>query len=88
MCTEGSQVILSKNYCILSLEIIFVLANSVDPNETPHSASLHLGVHCLSKHLFMGIQYKQLNILIFIQKLKNCPFSIWNGADIWPQIDL
>ena len=51
MCTEGSQVILSKNYWILSPEIIFVLANSVDPDETPHSAALHLGLHCLSKYL-------------------------------------
>ena len=80
MCTDGSQVILSKNYCILSLEIIFVLANSVDPDETPHSASLHLSLHCLSKYL--GIQYKQLLILIFNEKLSI--FNMERGGYLAP----
>ena len=41
---------ISKKYCIiLSLKIDFVLANSDDPHEMPHSAVFHLGLHCLQK---------------------------------------
>ena len=45
---EGSHVIISKKYCISSFEV-FVLANSADPNEIPHHAAFHLGLHCLPK---------------------------------------
>ena len=52
---EGSQVIISptppKN-CIFSLKMDFVMANSVDPDEMPHDAAFHQGLHCLPKHLF------------------------------------
>ena len=48
---EGSQVIISKKYCI-SLKIEFVVANSADPDEMPHYVAFHLGLHCLSKYLF------------------------------------
>ena len=37
------------NFQILSLKVIFVLANGVDPDEMPHHAALHLGLHCFSK---------------------------------------
>ena len=42
-------MIISK---ILSLKIVFVLANSVDPDEMPHYATFHLGLHCLPKYSF------------------------------------
>ena len=29
-----------------SLKIVFVLENSVDPDEMPHNAAFHLGLHC------------------------------------------
>ena len=42
---EGSQGIISQN-----LKIDFVLANSADPDEMPHS--YHLGLHCLPEYPF------------------------------------
>ena len=36
---------------LLSLKIIFVLANSVDPNEMPHYAALDMGLLCLQMKL-------------------------------------
>ena len=38
----------------LSLKIVFVSANSEDPDEMPHNVAFHLGLHCLpaqSTHL-------------------------------------
>ena len=55
---EGSQVIISINYCI-SLKIFFVIANCVDPDEMQHYAAFHLGLHCFPKYLFMGFWYTQ-----------------------------
>ena len=36
----------------LSLKIVFVIANSVDPDEMPHYTAFHLGLHCLPKNAF------------------------------------
>ena len=45
---EGSQVIFFPNkIAFFTLKIVFVLANSVDPDEVPH-----LGFHCLLKYVF------------------------------------
>ena len=41
----GSQTGIS-NYIFLPLKIIFIFANSVDPDEMPHSAALHCVLHC------------------------------------------
>ena len=50
---KGSQIIISKNTIVFfSLKIIFVLANSVDPDEMPHYAAFYLGLHCLPKYAF------------------------------------
>ena len=35
-------------------KIIFVLANSADPDEMQHYAAFHLCLHCLPKYLFTG----------------------------------
>ena len=51
---EGSQIIISKKYCFLSLKIDFVLANNADPDEMPHYVAFHLGLHCLSKYRLRG----------------------------------
>ena len=40
----------------ISLNMILGLANNFDPDEMLHHAAFHLGLHCLSKHLFAGIQ--------------------------------
>ena len=53
---EGSQFIISKRYCICSLKIDFVLANSADPDEMPHHAAFHLGLRCLPKYPFRGFR--------------------------------
>ena len=33
-------------------EDLFYFSNSVDPDEMPHDAAFHLGLHCLQKYLF------------------------------------
>ena len=40
----------------MSLKIVFILANSADPDEMLHYAALHLDIHCLTKYLFIDIQ--------------------------------
>ena len=40
----------------LSLKIVFVLANSTDPDEMLHYAAFHLGLHCLQKYPYRGFQ--------------------------------
>ena len=37
------------NGVFLSLKMVFILANSADPDEMPLYAAFHLGLHCLSK---------------------------------------
>ena len=49
---EGSQAIISKDILWFSLQIKFVLANSADPDEMPHHAAFHLGLHCLQMYPF------------------------------------
>ena len=53
MYIEGSQVIISKKYCIHFL----ALANSAGPDEMLHYATFHLALHCLPKYQFMGFWY-------------------------------
>ena len=36
-----------KEYCIFLSEVHFYFNNSVDPDEMPHCAVFHLGLHCL-----------------------------------------
>ena len=45
---NGSKVIISKEEFYFTLKIYFLIANSPDPDEMPHSASFHLGYHCLN----------------------------------------
>ena len=49
----NKQVRNFKFNMFLSLKIVFILANSVDPDEMPHTVAFHLGLHCLPKYLFM-----------------------------------
>ena len=42
---------------------IFVFnANSVDPDQTPHSAASDLGVHCLSIFLLWNARHKRVSL--------------------------
>ena len=36
----------------LSLKIVFVVANCAQPDEIPHNAALHKGLHCLPRCIF------------------------------------
>ena len=42
---------------LLSLAIILVLANIIDPDEMLCYALFHLGLHCLPKYQLRGFQY-------------------------------
>ena len=46
------QEVLDLILVFLSLKIAVILANSVDPDEMPPYAGLHLSLHCLPKYLF------------------------------------
>ena len=51
---EGSQVKILDFDVFLSLKIVFILANSANPDEMLHDATFHLGLHCLPKYLFIS----------------------------------
>ena len=52
----GSQVKFFKCNMFLSQKFVFNSANSVDTDEMRRYAPFHLGLHCLAKHLFTGVQ--------------------------------
>ena len=57
---KGSQVEFSKllSTCVfLSLKVVLILTNSVDPDEMQNYAAFHLPIHCLQKYPFRGYQY-------------------------------
>ena len=47
---RGHKFKFQENIVIFSLKIDFVLVNSADPDEMPHSAAFHQGLHCLQKY--------------------------------------
>ena len=54
---KGSQVDFSKSLCISVPEGCFIIANRAE--------MLHLGLHYLSKYLFLGLQvYKGFNYIV------------------------
>ena len=55
------QVLISKQIAVFSLKIIFVLANSVDPDEMPHYAALNTDLLCLQ--LLLQIKYAFIPLL-------------------------
>ena len=44
------------NFCS---RFFFTLANSADPDEMPPYGAFHLGLNCLLKYLFNGIQIEK-----------------------------
>ena len=52
------------------LKIVFILTNSTYPEQLPPYGVFHLGLHCLPKYLFIGIQneQKRVNIVYYICK--------------------
>ena len=59
----GHRLLFQNKIVFLSLNIVFVLANSVDPDKMPHSKAFHLGLHCLWQHTIRGhyTMYKGLS---------------------------
>ena len=55
--SRGDGLENSKYDVFLTLEIILIIANSGDPDEMQHCAAFHLGLHCLPKYPFRGLQY-------------------------------
>ena len=41
------------------MHICLIFAKSADPDEMPRTAAFHLGLHCLPKYAFLGIDYEQ-----------------------------
>ena len=56
---KGLQVEILK-VCYVSLPLFFIVAYSTDPDEMSHCAAFHLGLHCLPKYLFAGIQNEKV----------------------------
>ena len=42
----GHRLFFQNKIVFLSLKIVFVFANSVDPDEMRHSKAFHLGLYC------------------------------------------
>ena len=55
VCIWGVRLCFYK--CIFGLKFLLTLTTSVDPDEMPHYAAFHLGLHCLSKCLFINFPY-------------------------------
>ena len=70
--------ILYFNGVSLSHKVVFILANSVDPDEMQYHAAIHLGLHCLSEYKFMVFLLiractcmpDSLNVFIVVNPLK------------------
>ena len=56
---RGSQVEFFFSYLVcVPADCFFLisLVNCADADEMPHPAAFHLGLHCMPKYLFIGIQ--------------------------------
>ena len=91
----GYRLLFQNKIVFLSLKIVFVLANSVAPDEMPHSKAFHLGPHCLgqchSTHLGNIVQctkgygvhkFAVNTVYIFILLSINLPFSCSKVANL------
>ena len=52
--SHWSKFLKYDNIIVLFLKVLFILAYNADPDEM--FAAFQLGLHCLSKYLFTGIQ--------------------------------
>ena len=51
-----SKFLKKMYFCPCRLFVTVILANGADPDEMPPNAAFHLGLQCLPKYLFIGIQ--------------------------------
>ena len=63
--TKVSLVVISKKKIVfLSLKIVFVLANSIDPGKIPHDVPFIQGLNCLHKYEYRSHLYTEsLNVM-------------------------
>ena len=61
----------TSHYPMLCLKIAGWVANSVDPDETPHSAASHLGLNCLLRPVCLNTYGKYGNVLFFPNSSKS-----------------
>ena len=51
--SRGYRLEFPNKTVFLSMKIVYIYANSADPDEMPNYAGFHLGLHCLTKYLFL-----------------------------------
>ena len=61
---------------IMSMVILFILANSVDPDEMPPYAAFHLVLHCLPKYLFTSIKELTVKVTFLFLPLLHYMFIV------------
>ena len=64
------------NHKLQSLKTVLILPNSTDPDEMQHHAAFHLGLYCLPKYPFRGLQYKVPFILFFTSLLTGSQLQV------------
>ena len=91
-----SQVIIANKIAFSSLKIVYVLTNSVDPDEMPHCVAFHtdsdviphyvafhLGLHCLPNVLiYKSLVGKGLNTYFSISYLTNYALTLFTQKRI------
>ena len=63
--------------------IVFVSANSVDPDEMPHHVAFHLGLHCLPKYAFRSHKYIKQRVNFALTHHMDCIFVVVIFIYIW-----
>ena len=86
---KGLSVKSSIKWCISVHEDWFISANSADPDEMPPYAAFHLGLHCLSKYLFTGIQNEKSYTLAWgCRSYTFIYISLSNGSPVFQLIKI
>ena len=80
---KGFSVQISINGVFLSLKIVFILANSADPDEMLPYAAFHLGIHCLRKYMFIDIQNETGKVEYALIRLNTVFLAISRCSNFW-----
>ena len=83
---RGSHRLKFPNYDVfLSLMIVLTSAKSVEPDEMPHYAAFHLGLHCLPKYRFRRFKHTKGHSIIHIKISNSFVFKVleyWFGDHV------
>ena len=55
--SQAGPLYILRGHSLKFISLNFVLAYSVDPDEMPHPAAFHLGLHNLQMYLLRGFQF-------------------------------